>query len=238
MNTRTQEITSVHLELPKQTFELSSSILPAWQPPLAQTSRLAMQVPARRAFVLSGLAAGALALAGCGQKEAFHGIDITGAEYARDFNLTAADGRPRTLADFKGQAVLVFFGFTQCPDVCPTALARAVEIRSLLGSDGPRLQVLFVTIDPERDTPVVLKAYIEAFDPGFLGLYGTAEQTAEVAREFKVIYNKVPTGSSYTMDHSTLSYLFDPAGKLRLALRHASSAQECAQDIRRILTTT
>lgn len=197
-----------------------------------------IHAPARRAFVLSGLAAGALALTGCGQKEAYHGIDITGAEYARDFSLTDPDGRTRTLADFKGQAVLVFFGFTQCPDVCPTALVRAAEIRNLLGADGARLQVLFVTIDPERDTPVVLKAYTEAFDPSFLGLYGNAEQTVAVAREFKVTYKKVPTGSSYTMDHSTLSYLFDPAGKLRLALRHASSAQECAQDIRRILPTT
>lgn len=188
----------------------------------------------RRALAVLGLAA----LAACSpQGEAFHGIDISGAEYARGFSLSDPDGRTRTLADFKGQAVLVFFGFTQCPDVCPTALARAAEARSLLGADAQRLQVLFVTIDPERDTPLVLKAYTQAFDPSFLGLYGSLEHTAAIAREFKVSYTKVPTGSSYTMDHSTLSYVFDPAGRLRLALRHAGTAQEYAQDIRRLLAS-
>lgn len=202
------------------------------------TGPASIHVPARRAFVLSGLAMCTLAVTGCGQKDAFHGIDVSGAEYARNFSLKDPDGRTRTLADFKGQAVMVFFGFTQCPDVCPTALVRAAEIRKLLGADGPRLQVVFVTIDPERDTPVVLQAYTEAFDPSFLGLYGDAEQTAAVAREFKVIYRKVATGASYTMDHSTISYVFDPAGRLRLGLRHAQSAQECAQDLGRILAST
>lgn len=141
----------------------------------------------------------------------------------------------RTLADFKGQAVMVFFGFTQCPVVCPTALARATEIRSLLGADGPRLQVVFVTIDPERDAPPVLKAYTQAFDPSFLGLYGDVQHTAEVAKEFKVYYQKVPTGASYTMDHSAFSYVFDPLGKVRVVLRHEQSAQDCADDIRQVL---
>jgi protein SCO1/2 len=178
----------------------------------------------------------AAAVAGCQKAPvAYTGMDITGAEYARDFALKDPEGRVRTLADFRGQAVVLFFGFTQCPDVCPTALARAAEIRRLLGEDGQRLQVLFVTIDPERDTPTVLGAYTQVFDPGFIGLYGDLEQTAAVAREFKVYYKKVPTGASYTMDHSSFSYVFDPLGKPRLVLRHEQSAQECADDLRQLL---
>ena len=191
----------------------------------------------RRELLLSTLAPGVWLLSGC-QKEpaaAFNGIDVTGAEYARGFTLTDPDGRVRTLADFKGQAVMLFFGFTQCPDVCPTALARATEIRTLLGADGARLQVIFVTVDPERDAPVVLKAYTQAFDASFLGLYGNVQQTADVAKEFKVYYKKVPTGASYTMDHSAFSYVFSPTGKLRVVLRHEQSAQDCASDIRQIL---
>ena len=193
----------------------------------------------RRELLLSTLAPGVWLLSGC-QKEpatAFNGIDVTGAEYARGFTLSDPDGRVRTLADFKGQAVMLFFGFTQCPDVCPTALARASEIRTLLGADGARFQVIFVTIDPERDAPVVLKAYTQAFDASFLGLYGNVQQTAYVAKEFKVYYKKVPTGASYTMDHSAFSYVFGPTGKLRVVLRHEQSAQECASDIRQILHT-
>ena len=140
-----------------------------------------------------------------------------------------------TLADFKGQALMVFFGFTQCPDVCPTALTRALEIRQLLGPDGQRLAVAFITIDPERDTPEVLKAYVGAFDPGFVALRGDEAQTAEVAREFKVFYKKVPTGASYTMDHSAITYVFDPEGRLRVAFRHEQDAQDCAADLRQIL---
>lgn len=181
-----------------------------------------------------------MALAGCGKTAApsFHGIDLTGADYARDFRLRDADGRERTLADFRGQAVLVFFGFTQCPDVCPTALSRAAEVRRLLGEDGARLQVLFVTVDPERDTPPVLKEYTAAFDAGFIGLYGDLQQTEATARDFKVYYKKVPTGSSYTMDHSALSYVYDPQGRLRLALRHDQTAEDYAQDIRQLLHST
>lgn len=184
-------------------------------------------------------AAGALAVLGltaCSEaKPSFNAIDLTGAEYARDFRLTDMDGRERTLADFKGQALMVFFGFTQCPDVCPTALTRALEIRQLLGPDGQRLAVAFITIDPERDTPEVLKAYVGAFDPGFVALRGDEAQTAEVAREFKVFYKKVPTGASYTMDHSAITYVFDPEGRLRVAFRHEQDAQDCAADLRQIL---
>ena len=194
--------------------------------------------PTRRRLLLcaGGLAAVA-SLAGCDRllPERFNGVDITGANYAQDFRLTDADGRERTLADFKGKAVMMFFGFTQCPDVCPTALVRAAEIKRLLGSDGDRLQVIFVTVDPERDSPVVLKAYTQAFDPSFIGLYGDMQRTSQTAKDFKVFYRKVPTGSSYTMDHSAFSYVFDPKGKIRIVLRHEQSAQECADDLRRLL---
>ena len=165
----------------------------------------------------------------------FHGLNVTGSTYGQDFRLKDPEGRERTLADFKGQAVMIFFGFTQCPDVCPTALSRAIEVKQLLGQDADRLQVIFVTIDPERDTPQVLKEYTAAFDPSFLGLYGDLERTAATAKDFQVFYKKVPTGSSYTMDHSALTYIYDPDGKLRLAMRHQQTAQEFAEDIRQLL---
>lgn len=179
----------------------------------------------------------ALALAGCDRKPVvtYHGIDLTGATYATDFRLTDPDGKERTLVDFRGKAVLIFFGFTQCPDVCPTALARAAEVKRLLGTDGDRFQTLFITVDPERDTPEVLKAYTSAFEPSFVGLYGDAQRTAETAKDFKVYYKKVPTGASYTMDHTSLSYVYDAQGKLRLALRHEQPAQDYADDIRKLL---
>lgn len=193
----------------------------------------------RRRIVAFATAVAALALAGCGKPQPpaapFNGIDITGADYGKDFRLRDAGGRERTLADFRGKAVMMFFGFTQCPDVCPTALARAAEVKRLLGPDGERLQVLFVTVDPERDTPAVLGEYTRAFDASFIGLYADAQRTAETARDFKVYYKKVPTGASYTMDHSAFSYVFDPAGQLRLVLRHEHSAQDYASDLRRIL---
>ena len=165
----------------------------------------------------------------------FRGIDLTGAPYGRDFRLTDADGRERALAHYKGKAVLLYFGFVQCPDVCPTALIRAAEVKKLLGADGDKLQVIFITVDPERDTPEVIKAYTAAFDPSFVGLYGDAQRTRATADEFKVYYRAVPTGSSYTMDHSALSYVFDPQGRLRLALRHEQKADDYAHDIRLIL---
>ncbi|WP_354358754.1 SCO family protein [Variovorax boronicumulans] len=194
----------------------------------------------RRHLLIAGGSLAALSLAACDKvlPVRYNGIDLTGANYAQDFRLTDADGHERTLADFKGKAVMLFFGFTQCPDVCPTALVRAAEIRRMLGADGERLQVVFVTVDPERDLPVVLKAYTQAFDPSFIGLYGDLKTTSETAKAFKVFYKKVPTGSSYTMDHSTFSYVFDPAGKIRLVLRHEQSAQECADDLRKILQTS
>ncbi|WP_426114813.1 SCO family protein [Massilia sp. PWRC2] len=191
----------------------------------------------RRALLLAAaLPLSSLVLTGC-RKPALHfnGLDISGADDGRQLRLRDANGQQRSLADFKGKLVLLFFGFTQCPDVCPTALTRATDIKRLLGADGASLQVLFVTVDPERDTPAVLKAYTAAFDPGFLGLYGDAAQTAAAAKEFNIYFKKVPTGDSYTMDHTAISYVFDRSGALRLAWRHAQSAPACADDLRQRL---
>ncbi len=180
------------------------------------------------------------ALGGCQPQPAlvFSGADVTGATFGRGLRLPDVDGKERSLADFKGKAVMVFFGFTQCPDVCPTALARAVEVKRLLGADGGRLQVVFVTVDPERDTPDVLKAYLAAFDPDFIALRGNPERLAATAADFKIFYRKVPTGSSYTMDHSSISYVFDTQGNPRLALSHSLGAQAYADDVRTLLHST
>jgi protein SCO1/2 len=189
----------------------------------------------RRILLLSGLA---LAAAGCApDKPSFRSVDITGADYARDFNLPDADGKPRSLKDFAGRAVVVFFGFTQCPDVCPTTLTELVQVKKLLGADGARVQGIFVTVDPERDTPEVLKAYMANFDPGFVALRGTPEQLAAVAKDFKVYYKKVEgkTPGSYTMDHSAASFVYDPQGRLRLYTRYGTGAQALADDLRILL---
>ncbi len=167
---------------------------------------------------------------------AFKGIDVTGAPYGQGFALTDMNGLPRTLADFQGQVVMLYFGFVQCPDVCPTALARAVAVMGLLGPEkARRLQVLFVTVDPERDTPELLRDYMAAFDPRFLALRGDAQATRATADAFKVYYQQVPTGSTYTMDHTALSYLFDPQGRFRVALRHEQTAADYAHDIALLL---
>ncbi|MGE0312407.1 MAG: SCO family protein [Lautropia sp.] len=174
---------------------------------------------------------------GCQDKGAvkFNSPDITGAQYGRDFELKDPSGKVRTLADFRGKAVMLFFGFTQCPDVCPTALIRAADVKKQLGDKGTQLQVIFITIDPERDTPPVLEQYAKAFDPSFIGLYGDLKETSATAREFKVFYMKVPTGQSYTMDHTAISYVFDPQGRLRLAVSHTTPADKVAADIRALL---
>lgn len=181
----------------------------------------------------------ALGLSACGKSEAslqdVHGIDLTGASFGDGFQLKDADGQVRTLEDFKGKVVLMFFGFTQCPDVCPTALVNASQIKSLLGPDGDKLQVLFITVDPERDTPEVLREYTQAFDPSFIGLYGDEAQTAAVAKNYRVFYAKVPTGNSYTMEHTALTYVFDRDGTLRIALRHEMTPEQSAEDIRKVM---
>jgi protein SCO1/2 len=168
---------------------------------------------------------------------AFKSTDITGASYAQGFELPDATGTVRTLRDFRGKVVVVFFGYTQCPDVCPTTLARIAEVRRLLGEPGTRVQAVFISVDPERDTPEVLQAYMRAFDDSFVALRGTAEQTAQVARHFKVIYQKVPgkDPGSYSMDHSAASYVFDPAGQVRLYLRHNVDVKDMAQDLKALL---
>jgi protein SCO1 len=168
-------------------------------------------------------------------RDSFQSLDLTGADFGRDFRLSDPDGRVRSLADFRGKVVLLFFGFTQCPDVCPTTLARAAKVKQLLGAQVDKLQVIFVTLDPERDSPVVLRAYTQAFHPTFLGLRGDVQVTAQAAQEFKIFFAKVPTGSSYSMDHTAISYAFDPRGKLRLAIRHAQSAESVAADVRLLL---
>jgi protein SCO1/2 len=186
------------------------------------------------------LAAGCmLPLAGCSDKApSFVSIDITGADYARDFSLVDHNGQTRSIKDFAGKVVVVFFGFTQCPDVCPTAMSELAEIRKLLGADGERLQGIFITVDPERDTPEVLKAYMANFDPSFLALRPSSpEQLAALAKDFKAYYKKVDgrTPTSYTMDHSAGSYVFDPQGRIRLFTRHGMGAQALAGDLRQLL---
>ena len=164
-------------------------------------------------------------------------MDITGADYARDIPLTDHNGQKRSLQDFRGKVVVVFFGYTQCPDVCPTSMQELVEVKQMLGKDGDRLQGIFVTVDPERDTPEMLKAYMANFDPSFLALSGTPEQTAAVAKDFKIYYKKVDgkTPTSYTMDHSAGSYVYDTAGRLRVYNRYGSGAQALAADVRALL---
>ena len=167
----------------------------------------------------------------------FKSIDITGADYVKGFALADHNGVQRSLADFKGKAVVVFFGFTQCPDVCPTALADLAEVKRLLGPQGDKLQGIFVSVDPERDTPEVLKAYMANFDPGFIALRPSMDQLPEVAKGFKVFYKKVegPTPTSYTIEHSAGSYVFDPQGRVRLYTRQAVGAQGLAEDIALLL---
>ena len=186
----------------------------------------------------SALLAGTGFLAGCSEnKPSFAAIDITGADYARDFALTDHNGQARSIKDFAGKVVVLFFGYTQCPDVCPTTLAELAEVKKLLGPDGERVQGLFVTLDPERDTPEVLAAYMANFDPTFLALIPTPEQLVALAKEYKVYYKKADgkTPTSYTMDHSAGSYVYDPRGKLRLYTRYGTDTQPLAADIRLLL---
>ncbi|HCL86211.1 MAG TPA: SCO family protein [Comamonadaceae bacterium] len=182
--------------------------------------------------------AAAVFLAACSPKAAsFQGVDVTGADYARDLPLTDQHGQRRSLKDFAGKVVVVFFGYTQCPDVCPTSMSELAEVKQALGADGERLQGIFVTVDPDRDTPEVLKAYMASFDPSFIALRGTPEELAAVAKDFKIYYKRVEgsTPTSYTMDHSAGNYVYDPAGRLRLYHRYGSGAQALAADVRALL---
>lgn len=190
-------------------------------------------------FTVLGAALAASLMTACAPaKTEFKSVDITGAEYARDFKLPDQNGQVRTLADFKGKAVVVFFGYTQCPDVCPTTMSELAELKRQLGADGERLQAIFVTVDPARDTAELLKAYMGNFDPSFIALRPeTPEQLAALAKDFKIYYKKVDgkTASSYTMDHSAGSYLYDPQGRLRLFARYGAGQQALLADLQALL---
>ena len=192
--------------------------------------------PSRRRALLVALAVAAASW-GCTPNDtpSLNSLDITGANYGKDFRLTDAQGRERTVADFRGKVVLLFFGFTQCPDVCPTALASAVEVLQTLGDDGSKVQVLFASLDPERDTPDILQAYVSSFHPSFIGLSADVAHTRETAEHFKVFFRKVPQGGSYTLEHTAITYVFDPAGQLRLAFRAGQSALSLAEDVKLLL---
>jgi protein SCO1 len=191
-----------------------------------------------RAVTTLAVGAGLALAAGCDRgADGFKNVDITGANYARDFFLNDHTGARRTLADYRGKVVVIFFGFTQCPDVCPSVMSDMAEVKRRLGAAGDRLQVIFVTVDPERDTQPVLAQYVPAFDPTFVGLYGTPEQTAATAKEFKVFYQKVPgkTETSYTIDHTAGSYVIDSEGRVRLFLRHGSGLDPIVADLKKLL---
>jgi protein SCO1/2 len=174
-------------------------------------------------------------LAGCDGQPQFKSTDITGADYGRTLDLNDHTGRARKLEDFRGKAVVVFFGFTHCPDVCPTTLADLSQAIKTLGPDADKVQVLFVTVDPERDTRELLAEYVTAFDPRFLGMYGDAAATQRVAKDFKIYFEKRKTGDSYSVDHSGQSYVIDPQGRLRLFVRHDRIAADLPHDLKALL---
>jgi protein SCO1/2 len=179
----------------------------------------------------------ALSLSACQLGKPFYATDVTGAAFGRDFELTDPAGKLRHLADFKGQVVVLFFGYTQCPDVCPTTLGTMAQVMKLLGDDARRVQVVFVTVDPERDDAALLAQYVPAFHPDFLGLRGDAAATRQAMQEFRVFAQKSPgpNPGQYSVDHSANSYVFDPQGRLRLIVSHGTAAAPIAADLRRLL---
>jgi protein SCO1/2 len=201
-----------------------------------------------RRLILHGAAALAatLALAACERGPAappqFKAIDITGAAYASGFELTDTAGHRRRLSDFKGKVTVVFFGFTQCPDVCPATLQELAAVKQSLGADGARVQGILVTVDPERDTPELLKAYVDAFGPDFVALRGSLDETREVAKHFKVYFNKVPgkagaegAPAGYSIDHTAGSFVFDAQGRVRLFTRYGTGAEALKHDLALLL---
>lgn len=187
--------------------------------------------------VISGLAL--LMLAACSPPTAkFNNTDLTGLDYTAEFRLKDHQGKDRTLADFRGKLVVMFFGYTQCPDVCPTTMAEMSAVMQKLGAQSDQVQVLFVTLDPQRDTQALLSAYVPAFDSRFLGLYGDAAEIDKLAKGLKVFYQKVPgkTPDSYTLDHTAGSYVFDQQGRIRLFLRHAQGPEPIVQDLQTLLS--
>ena len=179
------------------------------------------------------------ACGGAGEAPKFKLTDVSGAGFGKELNLTDHHGKPRTLADFRGKVVTVFFGFTHCPDACPTTMVEMAQVAKELGADADKLQVLFVTVDPERDTQKVLSQYVPSFNPGFLGLYGDAEATARAAKEFKVYFNKQPAKSgSYSVDHSAGTFILDRQGRLRLFAQHGQGTQAILHDVRLLLRSS
>ena len=195
-----------------------------------------MNIPPLRTCCIAALL---LILTACSPKPEFKNIDITGGTaFGKDFSLVDPDGKVRTLADFKGKVVVMFFGYTQCPDVCPTTLTEMQQVMTILGPQSDKVQVLFVTVDPQRDTAAILKQYVPAFDPRFLGLRPADDAALEkVAKDFKIYYKKVPgiSPGSYTMDHTAGSYAFDPEGRLRLYIKHAQGPETLAHDLKELL---
>jgi protein SCO1 len=206
-----------------------------------------MGMTRNRRWLLGAVAAvgTAVSIAGCDKvglsaavpATVFHSVDITGAAYARSLSLPDQNGQPRTLADFKGKVTVVFFGYTQCPDVCPGTMSELAQIKKSLGADGNRIQGVFVTVDPERDTPAVLQAYMAGFDPSFIALRGTPEQTTAATTEFKVFAAKgTPRADgSYTVDHTAGSYVFDPLGQVRLFVRYGAGLEPLTADLKALL---
>jgi protein SCO1/2 len=187
-----------------------------------------------------GVAALGVGLSACSEaRQSFTAVDITGADYAKDFALKDADGKVRTMADFKGKVVVLFFGYAQCPDVCPTTMTEMAQVKQQLGKDGDKLQVLFVTVDPARDTPEVMKAYMGAFDPSFVALIPTADELAATAKDFKVYFKKVDgkTPTSYSMDHSAASFVYDTQGRLRLYARYGAGVPSMVSDVKALLAS-
>jgi protein SCO1/2 len=191
----------------------------------------------RRTALLTLVAPLLLAACARNDKPSFKAVDITGVDYGKDFPLPDTEGHMRSVKDFAGKAVVVFFGYTQCPDVCPTTMSEIAEAKKLLGPDGKRVEGVFITIDPERDQPQMLKAYVDNFGPDMVALRGSLEQTQEVAKDFKVFYRKAAgtTPTNYSMEHSAASYVFDPSGKLRLYVRYGGGAQALADDLKLLL---
>lgn len=200
-------------------------------------NNLTQPLPLRRRFLAT---CSLLALSACQKPPVvFSSIDLSGAEYARDFKLLDHNGKMRQLADFKGKIVMIFFGFTQCPDVCPTSMAEMAEIIQSLGPQADKFQGLFITVDPTRDKPEVLQAYMANFHPSFLALIPSESQLVETAKEFKIFYRQVPgkTATSYTMEHTAGSYIFDTQGRVRLYSRYGSKVSDVANDIKALLAS-
>lgn len=194
----------------------------------------------KRRILLTASAAVTLSalLAACGKEEIiFQGSDISGTKLGRDLEMIDGNSQVRHLDDYKGKVVLVFFGFTQCPDVCPTAMAELSQTMELLGDDASKVQVLMISVDPARDTPEILSAYVSAFNPSFVGLTGSSEQLSKTAKSFKAYYAKSPGGSAdqYGMDHASSFYLLDQQGEARVLISGNASAQDIAKDIKLLL---